>query len=210
MAELHFTEQTTPSIPQAGKLKIYADSVDNKLKQIDSSGVIKDLTDSSVAVDNCRIGFLVYNDLATVGTPLVHVGGIDTILTNDGGGAQTLKTYGPPTVNELWDEANDEFIFTDLRNGDMIDIRIDLTITTSAANQEIQIVGILGQGGFSYEIPFVFEQHKAAGVKQVDRYTGIYIGDDNTRLNPGQLVFRSAQNATITVNGWYIKALLRG
>lgn len=50
MAELHFTDQGTPQLPQAGKTKLYVDSADSHLKQIDSNGVIIDLTETALSI----------------------------------------------------------------------------------------------------------------------------------------------------------------
>lgn len=44
MAELIIAEQATPTTPDAGKTKVYVDSVDSHIKTKDASGVIIDLT----------------------------------------------------------------------------------------------------------------------------------------------------------------------
>jgi hypothetical protein len=90
----------------------------------------------------------------------------------------------------------------------MVDIRLNVTITTTTANQEFELFLELGQGGFSYQIPFAVESHKVATTVNSGSYKGIYVGDDNTRLNGGQFIFCSADNATLTINGWYCKVLI--
>lgn len=163
----------------------------------------------SVPSDNLTGGFMVYNDLATTGTPLVHVGGIDTPLTNDELGSQTLKTFRPNGVTDVWDASSDMFDFSELSNGDMVDIRIDINVTTSSPDQEIFINLELGQGGSPFVIPFAHDIYKSTGARPIGSYKGIYMGDDNIRLNGGQFIFSSTGNATIIVNGWYCKILKR-
>ena len=210
MAEIHITEQSTPTIPQAGKTKIYVDNADSHLKTIDDGGNIIDITDTTTPADNCRIGFLDYNDLATATTALVLTGGGEVALTNDELGAQTLKTYKPTDVTDVWNEATGKFTFTDLKLGDMIDIRLDISVITTAVNQEVDVELELGQGGVSYRIPFAHSGFKAAGTYSVNVFNGIYMGDANTLNNGGQFIVSSADNATIVVNGWYCKILIRG
>ena len=172
---------------------------------VDSSG-----GGGSLPSDNLTGGFIVYNDLATVSSPINHIGGIDTILTNDGLGPQTLKTFAPNGVTDVWDANNDTFDFSQLSNGDTLDIRLNLTVITLSANQEIEIDLMLGVGGFDYLVPFSHDFYKVTGSKSEGGYEGIYLGDDNTRLNGGHFVFKSTDNATITVNGWFCRITRRG
>lgn len=210
MAEIRIEEQTTPSTPPTGKLKVYADSVDNKLKQIDSSGVIKDLTDSAAPSDNCRIGFFDYNDLATVGTPIVCLAGVPTVLPNDGNGPQTIKIYAPTGVTDVYDEV-DNFDWSQLSIGDMVDIRLSVNVTTASVNTSVEIDLHLGTGLGSYVIPFVTDSDfKAVATHQLNRFNGIYLGDANTRDNGGQFMITCDKNATATVLGYYVKVLIRG
>jgi len=44
MSELRMTNRTTPSTPPAGRTKIYCDSADKHLKQVDDTGAVTDLT----------------------------------------------------------------------------------------------------------------------------------------------------------------------
>jgi len=162
----------------------------------------------SLPADNLTAGFFDYNDdgLATIS----HTGGNDTAITNNADGAFTNKTYPPSGVTDVWDDVADEFDWTELKLGDMVDIRLDIEVTTSSANQEITVELELAQGAGTYRIPFLQLFYKTAGIKKVGAFTGIYMGDTNTLDNPGQFIFTSANNATIKVNGWYCKILVRG
>ena len=210
MAELHITEQTTPSTPAANKLKIFADSVDNKLKQVDSSGVVKDLTDSAAPADNCRIGSFDYNDFATAGTPITCTADVPTILTNDGAGGFTNKTHAPVGVTDVYDEVNN-FDWSQLKLGDMVDIRLDISVVTASVNTTVHVELNLGTGGGAYAIPFVSGiDFKDADTHAVNVYNGIYLGDANTLDNGGQFTITCDKNSTVTVNGWYCKVLIKG
>jgi hypothetical protein len=163
-----------------------------------------------VPTDNFAGGLLDYNDLATATTPISHTGGATTPLTNDEAGAFTNKLYPPVGVTDVWDAINDEFDWSELKLGDMVDIRLDIVVTTSSANQEITVELELGQGGFSYRIPFIQLFYKTSGVKKVGAFIGLYMGDTNTLDNKGQFIFTSANNADIKVNGWFCKIIRRG
>lgn len=163
---------------------------------------------ASLPSDNCTVGFFDYNDdgLATIS----HSGGATTPITNNANGASTNKLFPPATITDVWDDIANEFDFTQLKLGDMVDIRLDIEVTTSSVNQEITVELELAQGAGTYRIPFLQLSYKAAGLKKVGAFTGIYMGDTNTLNNPGQFIFTSVDNATIKVNGWYCKVLIRG
>ena len=164
----------------------------------------------NVPADNFSGGLFDYNDLATASTPLVHTGGVDTVLTNDGAGSFTNKLYPPSGVTDVWIAIDDEFDWSQLKLGDKVDIRLDIDVTTSSVNQEIEIDLELAQGGSSYRIPFAHLFYKSAGSKKVGAFMGIYIGDTNTLNNKGQFIFTSDDDATIIVNGWFCKVIRRG
>lgn len=166
---------------------------------------------SGGATDNCRIGFADYSDLATQTTPIVVTGGAGFVyLTNDGAGPFTNKTYLPTGVTDVWDAIAGNFDFTELKPGDMVDIRLDLDITTSSPNQLVYVALELGSGAGLYSIPFASDVFKDTGEKNVNRYNGIYIGDANTLNGGGRFKISSDDNATVKVNGWYCKILIRG
>lgn len=160
--------------------------------------------------DNARAGYASYSDLATVTTPIVVPPNTPTKLTNDGLGPQTQNTYLPTGVGDIWDAAGQTFDFVDLKNGTMLDVRLDMLVTTTVPNQEVEVALRLAISGFEYDIHFDSRQYKAAGEHHISAYEGIYIGDDNTRLNGGEFLITSDDNATVVMNGFYCKAILRG
>ncbi len=157
-------------------------------------------------------GLFDYNDLATTGTPIVvTAAGGNVALTNDGDGAFTNKLFPPIGVTDVWDASTDLFDWSELKLGDMVDIRIDVDVITTSVNTEIKIDLHLGTGGSAYTIPWILEtNYKNTGTHKLNRYNGIYMGDTNTINNGGQFMISTDKDCTAVVNGWYCKIIKRG
>jgi hypothetical protein len=156
-------------------------------------------------------GFFDYNDLATATTPINVTGGAGFVkMENDGLGANTLKTYKPASMTEAWDTVNDQFDFSELALGDMIDIRFDLEITTTSPNQDLELDMFFGVGVSEYSIPIFSGSIKSTGLHEINRFNGFYMGDLLTRDNPAELRLSSPDNCSVVVRGWYIKIIKRG
>lgn len=153
-------------------------------------------------------GFIDYNDLFTATTPIV-VPGTSTFvdITNDGLGPNTLKTYLPTGMTDIWNTSTNLFFWTDLKLGDMVDIRLDLEVITTTANQVVEVVLELATGGTPYDIPFAANLFKAAGTYKINRYNGIYMGNLDTLNNNAKFKIKSDAPATLRVNGWYCKII---
>lgn len=160
------------------------------------------------AANTLVIGFADYNDSATAGTPIVIPNTSAFIdLPNDELGAFTNKAFLPPGVTDVWDASSGLFDWSELALGDMVDIRLDIVVTTASNNQQVLISLELATGGFSYEIPYAHLVFKSPGIYQVNRFNGIYMGDLNTLNNGGKFKVKSDGNATVVVNGWYCKII---
>ena len=162
--------------------------------------------------DDISGGFADYNDNATSGTPLsVTGGGAAVVLTNDTLGAFTNTQFLPEGVSRLWDASTNNFDWSELSAGDMVDIRADITVTTSSSNTAIDVLLHLGAGGSAYTIPFIQDYNfKASGTYQKVMFNSIYMGDANTLNNGGQFKITADANCTVVVNGWYVRCLRRG
>jgi len=162
--------------------------------------------------DDISGGFADYNDNATSGTPLnVTGGGAAVVLTNDTLGAYTNTQFLPEGVSRFWDASTNNFDWSDLKAGDMVDIRADITVTTSSSNTAIDVLLHLGTGGSAYTIPFIQDYNfKASGTYQKVMFNSIYMGDANTLNNGGQFKITADANCTVVVNGWYVRCLRRG
>jgi hypothetical protein len=162
--------------------------------------------------DSFSGGWADYEDVATTGTPIA-VSAVPVVLTNDGLGVDTNTSYlpvGGNGITQLWDTSSNGFDFSDLEVGDMVDIRMDITMIITSNNTAVDVDLHMGSGG-SVVVPFISQQNfKSTGSFEVIRYMGIYIGSEDVRNNLAQLKVSADNNCTCTVHGWYIKAIRRG
>lgn len=158
--------------------------------------------------DGSKVGFIDYNDSGT--SIPVTVAGSPVSITNDSAGAFTNKTYAPLGVSDVWNSSTNLFDWSDLKLGDMIDIRLEFILTTTSVNTEIEVDLHLGTGGGAYVIPFIIEQnYKNTGTRTVSRFNSIYMGDTNTLNNGGQFKISTDKDCSIVVSGWYCKITRR-
>lgn len=160
-----------------------------------------------LATAGLRGGIADYNDATTVVTPIVVTGGAGAVyLTNDGAGPNTYKNFKDADLTDVWDTSANEFDWTQLALGDAIDIRLDLDVVTTAVNQEVVVSLEMASGvGGSYDIPFIDSIFKSPATYKLTRYSGIYMGNSFTLDNPAKFKISSDANATVVVNGWYVK-----
>lgn len=153
------------------------------------------------------IGVVDYSDSTTSTTPINVTSGVPAYLTNDTLGTFTNKTYLPEGVTDVWDAALNQFDFNELSLGDVVDIRLDVEVVTTSANQDVKIVLELGIGGSVYEVPFLSTTAKVAGTHPLNRYNSVYMGDSNTLTNGAKFKITTDSAATVKVNGWYCKII---
>lgn len=161
--------------------------------------------------DKCRMGWADFNDLNTATHPIsVTSAGGWTLLTNDKSGPYTNTNFLPEGLTSSIFSSN-QFDFSQLKIGDAIDARLDLLVTTSSPNQNITTRLRMGIGSPSeFSLIFTELQYKTAGVNYVSRYNGFYIGSNDIKNYPAKFEILSDGNASIRVNGWYCRFLLRG
>jgi hypothetical protein len=149
-------------------------------------------------------GWLDYNDTSTTSTPIALVADTFTDVPNDGLGSFTNKAYPPLGVGELIDTSTGYLDFSSLRLGDVIVIRNDFTVTPQTNNSELRLRYVLGGGAGEYALT------KSLG--RLDRGAGvgynfslgvdlIYMGDTNTKGNPGKLQIELSTTGTAINNG---------
>jgi len=157
-------------------------------------------------------GWADYADVATTGSPIA-VTAVPAVLTNDGLGVDTNTTYlpiGGNGITQLWNTSSNGFDFSDLNVGDMLDIRMDISVIIASVNTVVDVNLLMGTGG-SVVVPFISDHnYKATGTFKVIRYMGIYIGSEDVRDTLAQLKIEADKNCTCIVHGWYIKAIRRG
>ena len=153
-------------------------------------------------------GFISLEDTFTATTPLALVTNVWKKLTNNALGANTLKTYKPASINAdtVWDTVNSRFTWaSNLILGDMVDIRLDIEVTTTKANQIVNLSMFHGVGATEYEIEIDANQFKTAGTYRIAPYTGFYMGNTLTLNNYTEIRMKSDAAATVKVNGFYVK-----
>jgi hypothetical protein len=89
-----------------------------------------------------------------------------------------------------------------------MDYRLDVTITTTAANQEVDLQIELAIGASVYSLSVAQRQYKTAGTYPAVVSNFIYMGDSNTMNNPAKFKISSGNNATVIVNGWACAIIL--
>jgi hypothetical protein len=196
-AEIIINDGTT-EILRANSAEIDAPSVNGIYDLVTT---IKGYIDTS-SPDGFSGGWADYEDVATTGSP-ISVTATPTVLTNDGLGVDTNTSYlpvGGNGITQLWDTSSNGFDFSDLKVGDMVDIRMDITMIIASNNTAVDVDLYMGSGG-SIIVPFISQQNfKSTGSFEVIRYMGIYIGSEDVRDNLAQLKVSADNNCTCTVH----------
>jgi len=151
------------------------------------------------------VGYFHYTDTATQTTPLTIVADTNKKLTNDGLGAQTNLTQAPYGVSTLFNTTTNEFDFSQLSIGDTLDLRVDLSLTTTSANQKYLVFLRVGEGSVAqYDLPIFSGQ-----IKNISSNNRI-IGNEPFSIdyqehidNPATLYILSDDDGSVKVNGWY-------
>jgi hypothetical protein len=178
-------------------------------------GIINDnATDAETRLakaDKARTGFISLNDLTTQTTPITLSAASGWVaLTNDGLGDYTRTDYLPEGITTAIYSAN-QFDFSELTLGDMINIRTDIVVTTTVPNQVVQTRMRAAIGTpIEFSMPFSSAQYKSSGTYSISRFNGIYMGDTETKDNPAVLEIASDGNLSVQVIVWYLQFMLRG
>ena len=159
-----------------------------------------------------RFGWWAYNDTATTSSPIALTTiGTEYQLTNNGLGANTNITYGLPGVTNIFNTSTNYFDFSNLSVGDAVDIRVDISLTTSTANTVVELLLEAGIGATPYKLTFGRSYIKTAGTNSIIIPALMYIGSNLTKNNPARLLMKSdTTGATVVVNGWYVRAMTNG
>lgn len=177
------------------------------LNASDKQVTLKVLSSDTAEQTGVQVGWYDYNDLATVSAPInVNGGEGDVILTNDSLGVFTSSYYRVPGVFSVWDASNSQFDFSQLRLGDIVDIRIDIEVSSSNTFQFVDVDLELAYGtGQSYEIQFYKGQFKEVDAHDIVATQMITIANTLTLNNPAKLKINSDANCTVLVRGWMVR-----
>lgn len=144
-------------------------------------------------------------DYNNAGSAQSHTGGGTTYLTNDGAGAFS-NSYNLGGFGDIWDATNNQFDFSELVLGDIVFIRVDTVVETSANNQEFDFILDMAIGsGIDYSLNMRHSYHKAIKDYPFTFVYEIYMGNTETINFPAKIRFASDDDAIITVNGWYAR-----
>lgn len=141
-------------------------------------------------------------------TPINIPAGVETKLTLTTTGGDEREEYLPLGVSGLWNSTTSQFDFSSLEVGDMVDIRIDGSLTNSGFNESFALnlhVGIGSPGEFV--LPFASGNRLFAGTAVVSRYNGIFIGSDNAKNFPAELRVVTTDAASGFLIDMYVKVL---
>lgn len=175
-----------------------------------TAGVRENFATTKAEIESLQtqIGFADYNDAATGVTP-INVGVTTWVkLTNDKLGPNTKTDALPSGVTNLWNNVTNQLVLTELPVNTMVELRADLVVTTTAANQ---VVKFSGQFAIGNPIEFGLEasanQFKTAGVQKLVINGSFYIGSEAVRTNPAEFRIWSDAACTVRVNGWYLRVI---
>lgn len=155
-------------------------------------------------------GFADYNDLATASSPVSLSANTWTDIPNDGAGAFTNLNFLPTGVTSVLDTSTGYLDLSQLSLGDSVIIRNDFTVIPNGNRANLEFRYKLGSGSGLYTLDyFVGRLDSGAGNSyRYNLYTHlIYLGDDNTRLNPIKLQLKLSKNGNFTNNGSAIQIL---
>ena len=173
-------------------------------------------TGGDLPTDNITGGYWDYSDALTPVTPIVVTGGGGpVVLTNDTLGAQTLKTFAPNGVVDIWDASTNEFKWDGvgggggLSVGTRVGIRLDVDIITTSQNTEVRIDMSFAGGLFTLAW-LNLVNYKNSGTQQVTEYIEFHIGSAFVLAGDAQFMIESDKNCTVVVIGYYCSIANRG
>lgn len=158
--------------------------------------------------DVCRIGWGSYFNGDQ--TPISFPAGVATKLTLTTTGGSEREEYLPLGVSGLWNSTSSQFDFSSLEVGDMVDIRIDGSLTNTGFNESFALdlqVGIGSPGEFT--LPFASGVRLFSGTSAISRYNGIFIGSEDAKNFPSEFRVTPTDAATGFLIDIYVKVLKR-
>ncbi len=200
--------ETAPSSPSAGNL--WFNSTTAKMyiyyTDVDSSQWVS--VTSGLPTPSSYTGFVDYNNS---GSAITLTPDTWTDVPNDGAGSFTNTGYLPSGVSGVLDTSNGYLDFDDLPLGSELILRNDITVTPNTNNALLEFRYVLGTGANQYELNFFSERlDNGSGVayQKVTTFP-IYMGDTNTKGNPGKLQVRLSSAGTFQNAGVYASMRVR-
>lgn len=132
--------------------------------------------------------------------------GVATDLLNNNLGTYSSSAQAPYGISAIWNTTTNAFDFSQLSLGDMVSLRVDLLIDTTATNQDFRAYITLGIGTASeYKLLLNQSTYKSA----VTNYAfleevNFSIDNEDWRTAPAKISVLTDASATVLVNGWYV------
>lgn len=147
------------------------------------------------------VGFFNIADVTTQTTPISYTTGAGVVLTNDNAGAGSTSVYRPYGVTTIWNATTNRFDFNQLSLGDEILLRIDLKVTTAAANTTVVVDLVIGEGTADQLTFRVLDKYYKNIItdEPITNNIKFFIGSELRRTAPGKLLFLCKDNDDATV-----------
>lgn len=154
-------------------------------------------------------GFFNYSDLATQTTPIAVGTGVWTKLTNDAAGPATHHNPSDG-VTMLWDAALNQFDFGQLPLDAVMDGRFDFEVTTTAADQQVDLSAFVAIGSASaFEFPLISSLiFKVAGTYKLNAFNSLFVPNVDVQTYPTEIKIRSDAALTVKVGSFFVRYVL--
>ena len=141
-------------------------------------------------------------------TPITVPANVETKLTLDTTNGKVINNYLPFGVTDLWNSQTSQFDFSQLKVGDMVDIRVDGSLTNSGINESFELNLVAGIGtSKEFTLPMASGVRFISGTSIISRYNGIFIGNAKIKNNPAELRIISSSAASGFLVDIYVKVL---
>ena len=141
-------------------------------------------------------------------TPITVPANVETKLTLDTTNGEVINQFLPFGVTSVWNSQTSQFDFSDLKVGDMVDIRVDGLLNNSGINESFVLNLVAGIGtSKEFSLPMASGVRFIPGTSIISRYNGIFIGSTEVRDNPAELRIISSSNASGYLIDIYVKVL---
>jgi hypothetical protein len=132
-----------------------------------------------------------------------------TVLLNDGEGDFSTNDFAPNGITNIWDSTTNSFDFSEFSLGDQLAVRVDLRVDTTSANQKIECYIVLGEGTENEYTLYIGREQIKNTTSDLPFQKSILFSIDNEDWaeRPAKVLFKSDDDAVVTVIGWYIPIL---
>lgn len=143
-------------------------------------------------------GLYIYADDEYDVTPLSVLGNSTFVDIPNNGAGPLSADFILDGVPLIWDVSTQHFYFNDIEPGGKVALRIDMDITTSIPNQQVDIRFFGGIGSpLPFVVSFISGSWKSTGAHLINRYTPIFASNTDTKEFPG--VLRISSDGALTV-----------